>query len=543
VCIGVAALSGFCGRDLTELPLILINTGKLKDDETRTMNSFLLWISYFFPSFFGIPLSKEEVPVIQLDYGRYRGFSASINTVAWLGIPYAKSPVGDLRFAPPVPLDSQIDPSVTNATKFGDGCWQKPDAGGMNGTGLYRSEDCLTLNIFAPRKHDKLLDVAVFVQGGGFDSGYSAHPYFNASAVLELTNANMIVVTFNYRVGAFGFLSSPDIQAKGYLNVGLMDQEAVFLWVKKYIQNWGGDPNSVTAVGQSAGAISIASLMASRNSELNLFQRAVLFSGGPGLILKYPQQDQENFNQIVTSTGCENSNDKLECLRKVDAEKLWLSSRGQMYFPVVDFNILKEQPLKTFLNGRFKKIPLLLSTVKDEGTLFTFPLVKSVAHIVPVERKLLPFLNATAFERLQELYPTSDVKSDEAFKVVGQIYGDVLFQCPSLLLALSSNQDAPVYKYLFDVSQPGILGVSHGSDLPYIWSFKPDSQESNNPESEFLVKQWSNFVTKANLSSGWEKFNGTRLRVTKRDNYMETDNDAEGRCAFWFNTISNLLNQ
>ena len=465
-------------------------------------------------------------PTVDLDYAQIYGNSQS-DYKSYLGIPFAEPPIGQLRFQPPKPISGRK--IIVNATGFGYSCWQKPV--GLHNIGApVRDEDCLTINVWTPLNCTKesKLPVAVIVYGGGFDSGYAAHPYYDGERIRR--GNNIIIVTFNYRVGAFGFLASQELKERGYLNAGILDQKSAFEWVQKYITEFGGDPDKVTAVGQSAGAITLSILMT--GSKSNLFSKAVIMSGGPPLLLKYPTHVQQDFNKIQTNLNCSN----IKCLQSQSAEQLWNASKGIQFSPVVDGTLIPDQPLVSFLKSNYAKMPMMLSTVRDEGNLFTQPLVKNQDQVLLVEKMLLPFLSNDSMNAVQRIYNASTYELP--FQAVGDVYGDFLFQCPSYLLEkLGRDQGYPIYRAKFNANSNEPVGVTHGSDLPYFLSYE---STKNSSIADFLSTQWLNFAQSKALARIWQPTSQGLLLVTDEDLEMVKETRSD-KCEFWFNAMISLF--
>jgi acetylcholinesterase len=225
---------------------------------TILLLTFAVWVlSHIFRGSSSSPDSVDmgNRPSITLRQGTFVGDEVKVGfpqvMELFLGIPYALSPDGERRFALPVPVEDSDE--VFDASSYGFRC-----AAGAAG-GIPQSEDCLNLNIYRPKDrarstHQKI-PVIVYIHGGSFNSGFGAsRPISN---LVAWSPEPMIGVSFNYRVGAFGFLPSTWMKGEGGLNLGLRDQEAALLWVQKNIEMFGGDPKQVTIMGSSAGAHSV----------------------------------------------------------------------------------------------------------------------------------------------------------------------------------------------------------------------------------------------------------------------------------------------
>lgn len=223
---------------------------------------------------------------------------------AYLGIPYAKPPVGELRFAAPVAPDSWS--AVRSATEYGSDCVQSTGGG---------SEDCLYLNVFRPKTAGPH-PVMVWIHGGAFIFGSGAGSYVPT----RLVSHDTVVVTINYRLGRFGFLAHPGLSAESDANAsgsyGIMDQQLALKWVKENIDNFGGDAGNVTIFGESAGGLSVLSHLVSPASE-NLFDKAIVQSGSYSLTQTPMATAQTAGEAFATAVGCDNADPAQEvaCIR------------------------------------------------------------------------------------------------------------------------------------------------------------------------------------------------------------------------------------
>ncbi len=231
---------------------------------------------------------RAEVAPVKTETGMVAGTSGSAAGVtAWLGIPYAAPPVGDLRWRPPQPAAAWA--GVRQATSFGTSCMQQQLRSRLPWTDEYMTqndvgEDCLSLNVWTPTTRGAApLAVMVWIYGGGFNEGSSAVDVYDGA---PLASRGVVVVSMNYRTGVLGFLAHPELSKESPHgvsgNYGLLDQIAALRWVQANIRAFGGDPSNVTIFGQSAGGLSVAALMRSPLAT-GLFVRAIGMAG-PGLI-------------------------------------------------------------------------------------------------------------------------------------------------------------------------------------------------------------------------------------------------------------------
>lgn len=251
------------------------------------MNNRLLIISIMLFTITSCYGSKN--PVLKIEGGKIQGIHTETPGVyIYKGIPYAAPPVGDLRWKPPQPVIPWEGVKV--ADTYGLAAIQPPRQPGsfyyiefFTDDGHQTSEDCLYLNICTPEpgKTDAGLPVAIYIHGGAFASGYCYEKQFLGGE--EWAKHGVILVTINYRLNIFGFLAHPDLSSESPNgvsgNYGLLDQIAALKWIKNNIQQFGGDPNNITTIGQSSGAMSVQSLVTSPLSK-DLMQKAILQSGG-----------------------------------------------------------------------------------------------------------------------------------------------------------------------------------------------------------------------------------------------------------------------
>ena len=301
-------------------------------------------------------------PVVHTPSGALAGMDQG-KTHAFLGIPYARAPIGSLRWKTPRPAPSWR--GVRQATRFGHNCWQAVSPQGFGPwTHEYViqgdiSEDCLFLNVWAPAHAKGKVPVLVWIHGGGFNSGSGSIPIYDGRA---LAARGIVVVTINYRVGIFGFLAHPDLtrEAAGgpNANFGLQDMIAALRWVRANIGAFGGDPRAVTIAGQSSGGTSVTALTISPLAK-GLFQRAIAESG---VISRLPPQEMAEKSATALADALKAPH--LADLRKLSADDLL--PKGEPA-PSLDGAVFTEQPRQSFAAGHQNKVPLLLGWNADEG--------------------------------------------------------------------------------------------------------------------------------------------------------------------------------
>ena len=302
---------------------------------------------------------------VQTDAGLVRGVRTGPLTV-YKGIPFAAPPVRSLRWREPQTVNSWND--VRNAEAFAPACMQNGVS--MPGeTPPAISEDCLYLNIWTPAQNAHArLPVMVWVHGGGFSSGSASMPLYWGD---RLARMGVIVVTFSYRLGTFGFLAHPDLTRESPHhtsgNYGLLDQIAALQWIQRNIRAFGGDPGRVTIFGQSAGAISVSVLTVSPLAK-GLFERAIAQSGGlfeplqlaPKFLLANAECDGEAYAASLPVHSVAE-------MRALPASDLLTGKVGALSHPVIEPYVLPESPYDAFAGGRQHDVSILIGSNADEA--------------------------------------------------------------------------------------------------------------------------------------------------------------------------------
>jgi para-nitrobenzyl esterase len=483
----------------------------------------LLLLSVFMP----LNAAADDGPVVKTDLGPVRGKSSGDGKLnIFLGIPYAAPPVGPLRWKPPQPATAWTEPR--NTTSFGSRCMQVPLFPDMVFTDPGMSEDCLTLNIWAPVPNDSgKLPVMVWIYGGGFASGATSEPRQNGEA---LAHKGVIVVSMNYRLGIIGFFASHELadespqHAAG--NYGLLDQSAALQWVKQNIAAFGGDPTNITIFGESAGSLSVNFLMASPVSS-QLLTHAIGESGGAlgrsaisVLDLATAQKDDEKFAKNALHAG------NLACLRGLPAEELIQKtspkplSNVPSFAPIIDGYFLPESASAIFAANKQAQIPLLAGWNKNET---------SFASVGKSGKFTVQNLNGLAFQKFGlhagdflELYRATN--DEEAVRAADDFAGDsfVGFSTWSWLEAQVNSGVSAVFRFRFDLGIPGdvehpaSLGAFHSDEIEYVfgtldsrkgYAWRPEDYKL----SELIQMYWTNFAKSGNPNSSglpnWPTYN------------------------------------
>jgi para-nitrobenzyl esterase len=401
--------------------------------------------------------------VVQTRAGQVRGTQAGASR-SFLGIPYAEPPVGALRFAAPQP--SAPWQGVRDATRFGKSCMQ---ASGVVSP-MDMSEDCLTLNVFAPAAAPAApLPVMVFIHGGAFLAGGSST--YDATALREA--GNVIVVTLNYRLGPFGFLAHPALCAADApcSNQGLRDQQLALTWVRDNIAEFGGDPLQVTVFGESAGAVSACAHMFANGSQ-GLAQHFILQSGACAYGPLGIQSEALALaaGQTVVNQLCPAAREPSACLRAASATELaavLVDTADPIvdgYWPWLD-HALFEAPLEA-LAERQAMAPgaVIVGTNQNEWLLWqALGVTQAPFGNLALRDSIARFFPRDA-QRIAEHYtPSNPFETGDAFV---RLMTDAYFRCPARALArgLGTRGDE-VYTYEFTV-QP----AAHALEVDYVFN-------------------------------------------------------------------------
>lgn len=415
--------------------------------------------------------------VVETTHGTVRGEVQS-DVAMWKGIPYAAPPIGKLRFRPPEPPVRWR--GERDATKFGPVAQQSRKAQIALLSGVTdkvpSDEDCLLLNVFAPASPDASATekhpVMVWIHGGAFVMGSGTTPLYHGA---PFTIDGIVVVTINYRLGLPGFLYLGEAGGAGEAgeagNVALLDQVAALRWVQDNIAAFGGDPGNVTVMGESAGAISIATLMAMPAAR-GLFQRAILESGASGLGLPTRDDATRIARSVLDELGV--TVDGLADVpieRLIEAQERLGREHGLAAFaPYLDGTTIPRRPIDAVREGAAAGIPLLLGTNRDEWNLFEVLLGE--VTIDPFKEPMRAWLGPV-LDRLLDVYRVRH-RDHSDLRAWVDLIGDAVFRIPAIRLAeAAAGHGAPVYMYRFDWESPtfgGRLGAAHALELPFVWN-------------------------------------------------------------------------
>ncbi|KAF2497660.1 alpha/beta-hydrolase [Lophium mytilinum] len=482
----------------------------------------------------------KNAPTVTLQNGALCGEALpQFSQSAYLGIPFAQPPVGNLRLRHPEPFTGNYG-GPRDATKQPPNC---PGYAGFEvGIGPL-SEDSLCLNVIVPdvakggkfsEAKNQKLPVLVWIYGGGFDAGGIADPRYNMSYIVSNSvsiGKSIIAVAINYRVGGWGFLASKEVLKDGSANIGLYDQRMAMAWIQDNIDRFGGDKAKVTIWGESAGAFSIGYHLTAFNGDNShnprggkktirkerLFRAAIMDSG---TMLGQPVQDantlqdkggfQEQYDNVTKTVGCDTAKDSLQCLREVPYATLFKAFEPQVYTPIVDGTIISRPPHESVAKGLTSNVAIMAGANTDEGTA-SFWGPRGTLNTTEDVREFVQSLNggglsAGDVEELLQLYPDDPAQGcpyntgSERFADQGWMYkrgaaisGDINVHAGRRGVAkhfASKKKALPVYSYRFD--QPPWNGTeeviatvapvfsTHYSELIFL--------------SQYMSRSWVSFV-------------------------------------------------
>ena len=460
-------------------------------------------------------------PRVMLKLGIIEGvsFGTGQTGAAFLGVPYAAPPVGDLRWKPPQPLRPWT--GIRSAARFGAACPQLP-AGWLPYVDW--NEDCLYLNVWTTHlSAGPKLPVIVYFHGGSNTSGYSQlTPLGPALSLL-----GVVVVSVNYRLGPMGFFAHPALTAESAHhssgNYGLLDQLESLKWVRENISRFGGDPDRITVMGQSAGSVDICLLMASPMST-GLFQQAIMESGDCQSVLNKDIRTPLPYN-LITGTG-ESAGERLaedlgvgngpEALRKLrsistaEILKAWNKDRQIHFDAIVDGWVLPEQPAKIYAEGKELRIPVLVGSNADEATVFSHNDVKTVDQY---KHYLLGDTGKYADQEFQ-IYPVAtDADVPEQYL---RLQNDTFAYGAWSMARATTNVGQKAYLYRFTFSETGRrahLGAYHGEELIFLSDSFPSGWEHSNDDKvlgKIMRGYWTQFARTGNPNTpglpGWPPY-------------------------------------
>jgi len=475
----------------------------------------------------------ESYETVTIDNGLIKGVAAS-GVISYKGIPYAKPPVGELRWQPP--QKSEPWEGTLEAKDYSKACPQSVEI--YAGYIPPWDENCLYLNVFRPfdpKLND--LPVMVFIHGGGYVNGAASLPTYEGD---WLASQGIVLVTINYRLGQFGFLAVPDTTITG--NFGTLDQIAALDWVKENISAFGGNSENVTIFGESAGGLSVGTMIALRP---DLFKRAVIQSAtiSWGDTMKKEDADDQG-TRYVEAAGCIDAENIEKCLKDMPADEVLetlesgFDAQSESYGPHVDGELFIDVPYKMAISGDGKTIPLIIGTNADEGTVFTYAYKDYIQTEKQYEDLVKQQFGLIATQVLAE-YPVSAY--DSPWHAYTDIFADLFFNCPSILMArdfAKYNKDIRYYRFS-KVPDYGVstgLGCFHGAELGYLFNTWADNYKESEAGYDETVENisglWLKFAADGALDD-WPVYDGDEKYLDISDTLIEKAQLEKKNCDFW----------
>ncbi len=511
--------------------------------------------------------AAEANPLIRrTESGLVRGYQ-SYETLVFKGIPYALPPVGERRWRAPAAPAPWTD--IKEAYYFGSPCMQ-PAIGGIEGllsskpteAAALGSEDCLTLNVWAPKNKSVAgkYPVLVFLHGGSNVTGSTADKLFRNDiydGALLSQKGKAVVVTLNYRLGALGFLAHPLLSARNGRqssgNFGQLDQLAALQWVQRNIDAFGGDTKRVLLFGESAGALDSLVLYASPLAK-GLFSRVLLQSVGysdPFPTQSRREAEGEKFAHAIHCGG----NNVLSCLQEKSAEELVLANvNTEIFAPGVDGYLLEEPPLEVISAGRQNRAPLVVGATESELSYLWPAQAKRLGLRWPPENEidyqqhLTHAYTAPLARLIAAKYPLSKYSTPSEAEIA--VASDYAMICPSNRMAKAAfrSQADPVWQYLYTHvytdKQLAPYKAAHGFELPMVFGNFPGFPQSwfltVTPEeyqlSETMMDYWTKFAGIGNPNgtgpTTWPEMGRANLHLNFDENLTVGSGDFHN-CTFW----------
>jgi para-nitrobenzyl esterase len=427
----------------------------------------------------GLAVGCGPVTVATTSLGRVQGATATNSTVVFKGIPYAAPPTGSLRFLPPQPAKAWS--GTRQATKFSSAEVQPRDA--LTGTSQARqSEDCLYLNVWTPRVDTTKRPVMLWIHGGGFVNGAGSDPLYDGAKLAA--SGDVVVVTINYRLGPFGFLYLKDVGGQDYAqsgNLGLLDQIAAIKWVRDNASAFGGDPGNLTVFGESAGSMSVCSLLGMPAAK-GLFRRAIAESGAVNMLHSARKAAGVTAQFMKTAGVADVAGLRGMSAREMVAAETAMTPRdrsSEMQFgPVLDGTAIPVTPLEAIRTGSATGVDLMIGTNLDEVRLWALAVPGLTQYPLSIVSPYWP--TAAGAISLTSLGTPDAVSASYQSRRPEATPGDVslaaltdlTFRVPAIRVAeTQGQQQSKTWMYLFTWPSPSLHLVRscHAIELPFVF--------------------------------------------------------------------------
>ena len=482
--------------------------------------------------FFSLGSTAQQDPLVVMTLkGKVRGKSVGGKVDIWYNIPYAKPPIGDLRYRHPRTMDTWT--GIKNATTPPNSCTQIYDDffGNFEGSEMWNpntptSEDCLYITVVVPKPRPTKAAVLVWIYGGGFFAGTSTLDVYDYRSFAK--EQNVIVVAMNYRLANLGFLYMDTASTPG--NAGLFDQRLALEWIHDNIEFFGGDSNKITLMGESAGAVSVSLHLLSPLTR-NLFNQAIMQSGSATVPWGAISKKEARFRSmqlaeaVNCTTGPNDSDEKIvSCLRATDPDILVNNEpvygiTDFPFVPVIDGSLLDQYPIDYLNKGNFKKTNILMGSNSQEGFYFLMYFLPNLLgrnehapitrkNFTDIVQKLYPCYNNIAKEAITYEYTDWLKKNDvDANRnMLDKMVGDHSFTCNVNQFAdfYANDNNSNVYMYNFRHRSnankwPKWAGTLHGDEILFLFGHPINPSESGFTEEEEdltrrMMTYWGNFV-------------------------------------------------
>lgn len=454
-------------------------------------------------------VDTAQGPVIgAMSLGKVRSFK---------GIPYAAPPIGNLRWAPPQEPARRTEPLFCMV--YRSVCPSHPSVVDFDFVTETMDEDCLYLNVWTGAESQaSSLPVMVYIHGGSFLTGSGSKAYYDGT---YLASKGAVIVTFNYRLGVFGFFCHPGLSDPydgSFGNYGLLDQIAALRWVKENIASFGGDPDNITVFGESAGAVSVLTLMSSSMSA-GLFKRAIAQSGAIPFNLKRNAEASVYWKSKAGAVGIEDFDSALDKLRALDwTELLRMNPFSDLLTPArstiellcIDGRLLNSQPLDIFQAGAQLKVPLIVGSNSDElGIAYSLGPQDEAGHAAAISSAFPGFR-----DEILSRYPFSSELPGGAYM---DAVSDAVFNFSAVRTAmLHTAAGNTVYHYEFAYAAKALrdkgFGAFHASELPYLFGIADSVLLSDEGRivSKAISDYWLSFAAtgapSSQLGPSWPEF-------------------------------------
>ncbi|XP_009673027.1 fatty acyl-CoA hydrolase precursor, medium chain isoform X2 [Struthio camelus] len=523
---------------------------------------------------------KFAEPEVTIALGRLKGKQANVKGTdrlvdVFLGIPFAKAPVGSLRFSPPEPPEAWND--LRDATSYPPLCpqdltilkrieknWKEKHPP------FQTSEDCLYLNIYSPAGSDKKdkLPVMVWIHGGNFIFGGASRYDGSALAAYE----NVVVVVIQYRLGLLGFFSTGDEHARG--NWAFLDQVAALWWIQENIQHFGGDPGSVTLFGVSAGSCCVSAHVLSPLSK-GLFHKAISESG----IIIPPNKDlllSANLKRIASIFKCEadTSLSLTNCLRNKEAKDIVFNSTEILFLPLVlDGVFLHKSPEEILAGKEFNAVPFMIGVTNNEfgwniRSTSVIPGLKevgdkkSVASALEILRPMMGVSSELLSMIIDEYLGDTDDPAELRDRFL-DLLGDAAIVIPSIkMLNYHKESGAPTYFFeyqhrptLYWDTKPEYVKADHGDEVSFVFGgpylagdirLRDEVTEEEKNLSRTLMKYWANFARNGNPNGEglveWPSYNLNEEYLEINLKQKKARKLKEKKVDFWRKVIFEKIN-